>query len=353
MKNSAYHQYGFSLLEIAVAMVLTSLLLYGGFDLYINHLKLSKKEQAQQSLLDIKHQMLTFVSVNGFMPCPDIDNDGREDRNGSDNTKACAARFGYLPWRDIGSESTDPWGNPYFYRINMKGTNDDEVHDLCSRTSAGIFGRGGNLTGSELYYCKSNKTFYCTTRTSDLDDPVCPDNQYVQISQRQLTSTPTDVPTLLESGKWPYAPYAGTFSPPVGYFNDGLDDESAYFIRIHNDRWITSSTALNTDPPDDAQYRMALQVQAIVLSFGRNGRQIWHGITDDNGHILDYYDAAYKTFTEQNHCNLPQENTPQNIIELENCDRDNIYIDSRQADDQLIWINTIELKKALMDGEKL
>jgi len=360
MKQAKLKEIGFTLIEGVLAIILFSLLMTGAVSLYTKTLALSKSEQADLELRRIKQKLLNYVQVNGYLPCPDVDasQDGYGDRKDNDPNKGCKSRFGRLPWNEIGSKPKDPWGNYYFYRINAKATNNKEIHNLCSKSSAGVFGKKGDLfidpTGVKPYYCISNKSFYC------LDSPItggdiCPNDEWQLINEKVDSTNLKYNENLLMTGKWPYRAFIGMFSPPTGYTE--FDDESRFFLKIFNDEWLSNNLSNNqnvvNDPADNIDHRMALQVQAIVISFGqKNAQNIWSGITKSNGSIVGYYSSAYRNFT-RNNCQIDLDGTIETRIEAENCDRDRHYVYSKKSDDKLIWITNIDIKGALIKGGAL
>lgn len=66
-----------------------------------------------------------------YLPCPDIDNDGNEDRTKNfslttvsaamlTTSMVCEESKGLLPWRTLGMcRQTDPWGNRIGYRVDI------------------------------------------------------------------------------------------------------------------------------------------------------------------------------------------------------------------------------------------
>ena len=53
-----------------------------------------------------------------YLPCPDTDNDGNEDRGLGSDLDACKAPVGWLPWVTLGTASQDAWGNRLLYAVN-------------------------------------------------------------------------------------------------------------------------------------------------------------------------------------------------------------------------------------------
>ncbi|MDM5147402.1 type II secretion system GspH family protein [Candidatus Persebacteraceae bacterium Df01] len=89
-----------------------------------------------------------------YLPCPDVDNDGNEDRvdlpssflltvdASNDNYETelggdCVSIKGVVPWKTLGTPPVDPWGNRYTYRVSHKFSNaligfDETAHDDSS-----------------------------------------------------------------------------------------------------------------------------------------------------------------------------------------------------------------------------
>ncbi len=71
----------------------------------------------------------TYTMIRHYLPCPDKTsafgiatnppNDGQEDRNGSG---ACEAQEGNLPWVDLGVGKADAWGNHLHYSVTDSAT---------------------------------------------------------------------------------------------------------------------------------------------------------------------------------------------------------------------------------------
>ena len=116
-------QKGFSLIEVALVLVIIGLLTAGGLNLVK-----SKREQAMygasvDALKKSKEALVAYVVINGHLPCPDSDliPDGSENRG----TNQCSANTGVLPYIDMGLNQVsvkDSWGNYIRYEINTGAT---------------------------------------------------------------------------------------------------------------------------------------------------------------------------------------------------------------------------------------
>lgn len=111
-RHIAATQSGFSLVEIAVVMVILSLLLGGALLPLSVQLEKRDRDSTRRGLEQIREALLGYVLVNGRLPCPDTDGDGLI--NGS---TSCISASGTLPWADLGVGKTDAWGQAYIYRV--------------------------------------------------------------------------------------------------------------------------------------------------------------------------------------------------------------------------------------------
>lgn len=107
---------GFTLIEMAVVLVIVGLLLSMLLSIMNGAYSLSKRKQVQQDLMDIQQALLGYASIYGVLPCPDNNDDGIDD--GCKNSNSTASTEGNLPWSSLGFKRNDPWGRPYLYRVN-------------------------------------------------------------------------------------------------------------------------------------------------------------------------------------------------------------------------------------------
>lgn len=105
---------GFSLVELAVVLVIVALLTSGIMISLSAQQDLRQVADTQRQLSDIKESLLGFAAAYGRLPCPaksDIAtgqaNAGKED---------CTQGTGVLPWIDLGLAETDAWGRRFTYR---------------------------------------------------------------------------------------------------------------------------------------------------------------------------------------------------------------------------------------------
>ena len=327
---------GFSLIEVAAAIAIVGLLGIGVSIMLGKEVIKSKEQTTALRLEKIRIQLLNFVQTNGYLPCPDSASpiDGLEDRQGND---ACHRQQGRLPWKTIGAPAEDAWGNYFYYRINSRADNGSYIHDVCQ--SAAIFGRSGSVqapTGFVL--CKSTRVFYCnktaltgqnslksTDETKFDNYKICQDADIQDMTGAQYAQ-------IMQDASIPVGPpFIGTFTPPVGG-----DNEGSYLLKVYDE----SGTGSNDN-------RLAGAVEAVVVSFGKNGKYTWDNTTNGG--------TALSSPTIGSNANNSCGGLNLSALEIENCDGDEDFMldTSGQEDDQMIWIDIFDVKQALMRGGKL
>jgi type II secretory pathway pseudopilin PulG len=105
---------GFSLVELAIAIFVITLLLGSILVPLSTQVEQRKTGETQKALEDIRQALLGFALANGYLPCPDTDNDGLENVSGSN----CVNQEGTLPLATLGVTGYDSWGNRYRYRVH-------------------------------------------------------------------------------------------------------------------------------------------------------------------------------------------------------------------------------------------
>ena len=109
---------GFSILEIVIALAIMGILLFSGGKLVQTTRDFDDVAENKRYMNQVHDMLLTFVQVNGFLPCPDTDGDGAENRIGTDFR--CADHFGTIPFLDLGVSAKDAWNQPLRYAVNRR-----------------------------------------------------------------------------------------------------------------------------------------------------------------------------------------------------------------------------------------
>jgi prepilin-type N-terminal cleavage/methylation domain-containing protein len=112
--------YGFSLVELAIVLVIVALLTSGLLLGISAQRNATENVDAQRQLENIRDALLGFAMANGRLPCPALPNLANTDANaGREN---CAQQHGVMPWATLGLPETDPWGNRFTYFASSKFT---------------------------------------------------------------------------------------------------------------------------------------------------------------------------------------------------------------------------------------
>jgi len=111
---------GFTLLEVAIVVLILGLLLGGMLVPLSVQRENRERAETQASLDEIKEALYGFVLVNRRLPCPDTDGDGTEDRSGG----TCSQAVGVVPWADLGVKGLDAWAQPFGYRVTIAFADD-------------------------------------------------------------------------------------------------------------------------------------------------------------------------------------------------------------------------------------
>jgi prepilin-type N-terminal cleavage/methylation domain-containing protein len=136
---------GFTLIELAVVLVIVGILLGSTLSSLSSRIEHTRKIDTIEELEEIKQAMMAFAFVNGYLPCPDCTTnaggcntvaaaniaDGVEDYDAFNNR--CSATdnlgneiLGNMPWVTLGFGRSDAWNTRYRYTVQ------NEYADLAS-----------------------------------------------------------------------------------------------------------------------------------------------------------------------------------------------------------------------------
>ena len=131
--NYKNKQSGFTLIEIAVVLVMVGILVGSFIGSITNRIETTRRDNTKKQLEDIKTVLLGFASAYGRIPCPaDTTSNGLEQPDGgSDAATPCTLQHGFIPGKTLGINGAynrdnlviDSWGNPIRYSVTITDSN--------------------------------------------------------------------------------------------------------------------------------------------------------------------------------------------------------------------------------------
>jgi prepilin-type N-terminal cleavage/methylation domain-containing protein len=113
-------QSGFSLVELAIVMLIVSILLAGVIMPLAIQREVRSYTDTKKTMDDIKDALIGFALANGRLPCPATSavadgtaGAGTEALSGN----ACTSVTGVIPWVTLNVPETDEWGGRFTYRV--------------------------------------------------------------------------------------------------------------------------------------------------------------------------------------------------------------------------------------------
>ena len=107
---------GFTLVEMAMVLVIVGLLIGGLVTPLSMQLEQRKVSETQKALDDAREALIGYALRYGYLPCPaQSASVGLEDRTGTRCTGE--KRAGYLPWATLGLPKLDAWNHLFRYSV--------------------------------------------------------------------------------------------------------------------------------------------------------------------------------------------------------------------------------------------
>lgn len=111
---------GFTLIEIAIALFVISMILGGMLVPLATQVDQRQVSDTEKSLQEIREALIGFAVAKGYLPCPDTGTNGSENvaASGQCTTISGGIAYGRIPYLDLGLGNSDVWGNRYTYYVN-------------------------------------------------------------------------------------------------------------------------------------------------------------------------------------------------------------------------------------------
>ena len=130
-------QKGFTLIEIAIVVLVVSILLGYTVALFPKQQELKRYREVDRKMDEVIAAIVGFAQVNGRLPCPAIPSSAGTESGGGG--AECTIFGGFVPATTIGVQGPvngdtlllDPWGNPYRYYVSDSDTDGDSITDFA------------------------------------------------------------------------------------------------------------------------------------------------------------------------------------------------------------------------------
>jgi prepilin-type N-terminal cleavage/methylation domain-containing protein len=175
MKSS---QSGFTLVEIAIVLLIVTILLGYTVAMFPQQQKLKQYRALNLEMDRVMEAIIGFAQVNGRLPCPAIPNStGNEDIFAG----GCNNYAGFVPINTLGlngrlnddSLLLDPWGNPYRYYVTAVDFNGNSESDFTTpgeMRSVGLVDSEANSPAGDGYIDLDGRYLICNSAGSSTDD---------------------------------------------------------------------------------------------------------------------------------------------------------------------------------------
>lgn len=124
---------GFTLIEIAVVLVIVGVLLGSFIGSFTQRIETTRRDNTKKQLENIRTALLGFASAKGRLPCPTTTTgSGLEvPFPGSTTVIPCSLQHGFIPGKTLGIDGAynrdnlliDVWGNPIRYSVTTTNAN--------------------------------------------------------------------------------------------------------------------------------------------------------------------------------------------------------------------------------------
>jgi prepilin-type N-terminal cleavage/methylation domain-containing protein len=112
-KNIIDKQNGFTLIEMAMVLMIVALLLGGLLPTISSQVEQRHMTDTRKQLDEIQQALIGYAIINGKLPCPAKPSIATGSANAG--MADCTLTTGVLPWATLGVTETDAWGRRFTY----------------------------------------------------------------------------------------------------------------------------------------------------------------------------------------------------------------------------------------------
>lgn len=121
IRSSSIHRLsasGFSLVEMAIVLIVFALLAGGMMISLGTQQDIQRTNEVRRQLADIREALLGYTIANGRLPPPADPTKANTDPTAGLLDEGRTS--GVIPWRTLGLPETDPWGQRFTYRVRLE-----------------------------------------------------------------------------------------------------------------------------------------------------------------------------------------------------------------------------------------
>lgn len=137
MPMNRHPAHGFTLVELAIVLMIAALLAGGLIVTLSSQMLLRDNRETDQTLAAAMEALIGYAAThtspttgNPYLPCPDRTGDGKENRTAGE----CDTEVGFFPWADLGVGQKDAWNNRLRYRVREEYANSNTGFTLTLLT---------------------------------------------------------------------------------------------------------------------------------------------------------------------------------------------------------------------------
>jgi prepilin-type N-terminal cleavage/methylation domain-containing protein len=125
MKTATGNRSGFTLVEMAIVMVIVGLMLGGLMMSLSQTTENTRRNDAQTQLAEIVEALYGYAQANGRLPCPATPASTGAEAQTPPGSGVCTRQHGFVPSATLGLKGAvnadglllDPWNNPFRYSV--------------------------------------------------------------------------------------------------------------------------------------------------------------------------------------------------------------------------------------------
>lgn len=219
---------GFTLVEMAIVLLIVGLLLGGVMMPLIAQIQERRITETQKALDEVREALIGYAAsqTTPHLPCPDkttaaglgTANDGLEDFNPA--TGICIQAEGNIPWATLGVSDVDAWGRRLHYRVDATYSNHLATAPftltptgtlrVCQATACAVT-IAANLPAVILSYGRNGRG---AITTSGALIPAAPPPVFPAVNSDEYENTNSDITFVMHPPAAPGSP------APGGEFDD-------------------------------------------------------------------------------------------------------------------------------------